>query len=245
MMHPTDDVLNDYVDEGLGAAARARVDQHLRECARCRQAVEGIREIGRIAGALDRVDPPARVWTRIRQTAFDAGLMVDRPGTGDRRWWTALSGRWGVTALATAAALVVAAIALRVSLTHAPETRGPAASSGATSAPAVAAELQQAEEHYRKAIEGLERSAASGEGTLDPDTAQTLKKNLAVVDQAISESRAALRSDPGSEPAEASLLDGFRAKVALLEDTIALINEMRKGHDAAAARIVSSLERGT
>ena len=78
--------------------------------------------------------------------------------------------------------------------------------------------------------------------TLDPQTASTLEKNLRVIDQAISESRSALRAQPASEPAQASLLESFKSKIALLQDTVALINEMRKGNDAGAARIVSGLK---
>jgi hypothetical protein len=63
-----------------------------------------------------------------------------------------------------------------------------------------------------------------------------------VIDQAISESRAALRTQPASEPAQESLVENFKAKITLLQDTVALINEMRKGNDAGAARIVSGLK---
>ncbi len=37
--------------------------------------------------------------------------------------------------------------------------------------------------------------------------------------------------------AQESLFDAFRRKVSLLQDTIALMNEMRKGNQAGAARI--------
>jgi hypothetical protein len=113
-------------------------------------------------------------------------------------------------------------------------------------AQSVEAELMQAEQHYQKAITGLERIANSEKGALDPQTASTLEKNLTVIDQAISESRAALRSQPSSEPAQASLLESFKAKIALLQDTVALINEMRKSDNAGAASVVSRLkQKGT
>jgi negative regulator of sigma E activity len=109
-------------------------------------------------------------------------------------------------------------------------------------AQAVEAELRAAEEHYTKAITGLEQITRSEQKTLDPATAATLQKNLAVIDQAIGESRAALRTQPASEPAQASLVENFKAKIGLLQDTVSLINEMRKGNDAGAARIVSGLK---
>ena len=70
-----------------------------------------------------------------------------------------------------------------------------------------------------------------------------LQKNLQVIDQAIAESRSGLRSDPLSAAALASLFDALRRKVALLQDTIALMNEMRKGNSAGAAQIVDGLNK--
>src|SRR6185369_12042691 len=111
------------------------------------------------------------------------------------------------------------------------------------SAQSVETELRAAEDHYEKAIKGLEQIANAEQGVFDPRTAATLQKNLAVIDQAIGESRAALKSQPTSEPAQQSLLENFRTKIALLQDTVALINEMRKGNDAGAARVVSGLKQ--
>jgi CHASE3 domain sensor protein len=65
-----------------------------------------------------------------------------------------------------------------------------------------------------------------------------LQKNLQVIDEAIAESRAALRAEPQSAPARDSLFDALKRKVALLQDTIALMNEMRKGNAAGAAQII-------
>ena len=110
-------------------------------------------------------------------------------------------------------------------------------------AQSVEAELRAAEEHYENAIKGLEQIANANQGSLDPGTAATLQKNLSVIDQAISESRAAVQAQPNSEPAQQSLLENFRTKVAVLQDTVALINEMRKGNEAGAARIVSGLKQ--
>ena len=109
----------------------------------------------------------------------------------------------------------------------------------ADAARAVEAELQLAEEHYQKAISGLEQIANSENGAFDPETATTLQKNLAVINQAIDESRAAVRAEPASEQAQYSLIENFKTKLALLQDTVALINELRAGNEAAAARIVS------
>jgi anti-sigma factor RsiW len=254
-MHPTDLLLNDYVDEGLAAAERESVDRHLQDCDRCRAIVADLGELRRAAANLPPMEPPARTWTAIeralRSTSADSQTSAPfrEPSPRHASHRDAGEGRssrvgrpvrlWG--GLAAAAALVVATlVGFRVVTDRETEqvTEAPTAQS-------VEAELRQAEEHYQKAISGLEQIAAADKGALDPGTAATLQKNLAVVDQAIGESRAALRAQPNSEPAQASLLDSFKAKLALLENTVALINEMRKGNEAGAAQIVSSLKRGS
>jgi hypothetical protein len=111
-------------------------------------------------------------------------------------------------------------------------------------------EFRLAEKHYQNAIAKLEQAArldqaASGgsPSALDPQTAAMLQKNLQVIDQAIAESRSALRAEPLSAPARDSLFDALRRKVALLQDTIALMNEMRKGNAAGAAQIVDGVNK--
>ena len=230
-MHPDDATLNAYVDAELDASARADVERHLETCGECRATVDDLRELRRLAGALQPMEPPARAWNRIEGRLREAG-----PQAGSRYSKYA----W----LAAAAALLVATgIGLRMG-PLAP--RQPMVSSQADRqelAQSVESELREAEQHYQKAITGLEQITNAEKGALDPQTAATLEKNLAVIDQAISESRAALKTQPNSEPAQESLLDSFKTKIALLQDTVALINEMRKGNDAGAARIVSGVKQ--
>ena len=71
----------------------------------------------------------------------------------------------------------------------------------------VQADLQAAEAHYDKAIQGLEQIARSDTGELDPQVAAVLQKNLQVIDQAIGESRAALKTQPASADAQDSLFE--------------------------------------
>ena len=69
--------------------------------------------------------------------------------------------------------------------------------SGGDAAQSVEIGAAAGREHYEKAIKGLEQIANAEQGALDPRTAATLQKNLAVIDQAISESRAAVRVAAG------------------------------------------------
>ena len=242
-MHPNEIQLNDYVEGALGAAERADVEQHLASCDDCRALVDDLRAVRSAAGALEHRDPPARAWSRLeRAIQFEAEHR-----DADARLKPS---RYVFTWLAAAAAIL---IAVAVGLTYRPAMRQQSATNqpavGANvpaadaSAQTVEAELRAAEEHYDKAIKGLEQITNEEKGTLDTQTAATLQKNLAVIDQAINESRAAVRAQPASQPAQDSLIESFKAKLALLQDTVALINEMRKGNEPGAARVGSGLTK--
>jgi hypothetical protein len=100
-----------------------------------------------------------------------------------------------------------------------------------------------AEQHMQAGIAKLEEAAKADEAVMDPQTAAMLKKNLEMIDQAIAESRAALRAEPQSTIARDSLFNALRRKVSLLQDTLALMNEMRKGDAAGAAQVVEGLNK--
>jgi hypothetical protein len=85
-------------------------------------------------------------------------------------------------------------------------------------------ELESAEAPLTTAISGLERIAHEQRDNLDPDIAAVLLTNLTVIDDAIGQSREALAAEPESELVQASLVEALRQKVALLEDTVALID---------------------
>jgi len=252
-MHPNETTLNDYVDQSLGSAERSSVEQHLAACAECRQLVEDLRDVIRATRELEPREAPVRAWPRLERAIRLEQERADRePGPRGVVSGPARAGHYRAYAtwLAAAAGLVLATM---VGLRYMPARHvdAPPAATSTAAAPITAndaaqsieSELRQAESHYEKAIKGLEVIANSEQNELDPRTAATLQKNLAVIDQAISESRAAVRSEPASEPAQQSLIEGFKTKIGLLQDTVALINEMRKGNEAGAARIVSGLKQ--
>ena len=87
-----------------------------------------------------------------------------------------------------------------------------------------ASELQLAEQHYANAITALEQLTVDRDSALDPAVAAEIAQSLASIDRAIADSRAALKSDPNSFVAQTSLLEALRMKVALLQETVSLMN---------------------
>ena len=249
-MHPTETAINDYVDGTSDPFERNAVEKHLATCEVCRQMVDDLQEIKRVTGTLELREPPVRAWGRIER-AIKLEQGNDTARSGSYAFFGNAGRRTPGTIPYWFAAAAVLLLATVVGLRYVPG-RNQAGSDGdgvetsasaSRAADAIESELRLAESHYENAIKGLEAAAKSDEDALDPRTAATLQKNLAVIDQAISESRAAMRAQPASEPAKQSLIENFKTKIALLQDTVALINEMRKGNEAGAAKIVSGLKQ--
>jgi hypothetical protein len=86
------------------------------------------------------------------------------------------------------------------------------------------------EAHYTVAIARLEEVTRAERDMLDTETADAMNAGLLVIDEAITESRAALRSEPQSESARQSLFAALRRKVALQQEMLTLINDVRTGN---------------
>ena len=246
--------IQDRTDGTLGSIRSAELERHLDDCADCRAFAADLQSIHDAAASLEPLAAPDGVWLQVAGRLIQEGRVSPPPAR------VSAPARHAAL-LAIAAALVIAVGASIVMLL--PEFRsnnrpqpadvasspqpGNAQPDGAVHS--VETEFRLAEQHYQNAIAGLEKAArldqasADQNAAIDPQTASMLQKNLEVIDQAIAESRSALRSEPQSIPARDSLFDALRRKVGLLQDTIALMNEMRKGNSAGAAQIVDGVNK--
>lgn len=235
------EVVADLADGRLDAVAERAAGRHAEGCAACQAVVADLRTISAAAFTLDRLEPPARVWTRVQERLAHEQIT---PASARLLAWPRTRTAWGVWAGA-AAALVLATLIGLVPLLQRRDAVGATADVTApdgTLVESVQADLQAAEQHYEKAIDGLQAIARADGGELEPQVAAVFQKNLQVIDQAIGESRAALRAQPASTNVQDGLFDAMRAKVALLQQTVELINEMRKGNQAEAGRIIQGLK---
>ncbi len=250
--------IQELVDGSIGAIRRAELDRHLAGCAECRAFLADMEAIRDAAASLEPLQPRDGVWLQIAGRLRQEGRVLlppSPPQAGPSR-------HRALIAIAASLLLAVGAAVTLVLPQFRADRTGPASAAATTAPPApadaapevavgsVEAEFRLAEQHYQNAIAKLEQAARLDQAAAPPDsdaldaqTAAMLQKNLQVIDQAIAESRSALRNEPRSAPARDSLFDALRRKVALLQDTIALMNEMRKGNSAGAAHIVDGLNK--
>ena len=234
------DAIQELADGTLGPVRRAELQTHLDLCEDCRALVADLKKIRAAAASLDPVRPPDHVWLRIAAQLRQDGRITTPPVVRRRHL--------GMLAIAASLVLAVSG-SLYFLRSFDPVAPAPGrdivqqAGAGGNAATSDAVQnitdnLMAAERHYQLAITELEKVTKSDDGSIDPQTAAVLERNLQVIDQAIAESRTALQSEPQNAPARDSLFEALRKKVNLLQDTIALMNAMRKGNSAGAAQLV-------
>jgi anti-sigma factor RsiW len=236
--------LAEFVDGELDAATERQVERHLEECPDCRALVADLRTVRAAAFTLDRQEPPAALLSSLQ-----ARIAAERAAAPPAARWPNTPAAWGVWLAAAAALVLATSMSVMPLLRQAPlqepssEPASGQAVEGAALVDSVEADLKAAEAHYEKAIQGLEQIARSNSSELEPQVAAVLQKNLQVVDQAIGESRAALRDQPSNPDVQGNLFEAMRTKVSLLQQTVELINEMRKGNQAEAGRLMQDMSR--
>ena len=238
------EAIHELVDGTLGPVRRAELQTHLDTCDACRALVSDLQKIRRAASSLAAVQPRDHRGLQIAARLRQEGRVTD----------TGVSRPRHMAMLALAATLLLAVAGSLYMIRTAPLTppAGTDAARSGTPVPGNAAtsdtvqsitdDLMVAEQHYQSAIAKLQ-AVAKTDGAFDPETAAVLEKNLQVIDRAIVESRTALKSEPQSTPARDSLFEALRQKVVLLQNTIALMNEMRKGNSAGAAQLVDGANK--
>jgi hypothetical protein len=208
------DVLDDYLDESgrfEERPLREAVDAHLARCADCPALVADVRTIRTAARTLEPIAPPEHVWRRVR-----ARVSLEAPprlSWLDRFGWRSMSEPLGAVAVLVLLAGSLTWIGVRL-------TDTPAEASGAP------AEFQLAEAEYADAIERLEEAAEAAGPRLDALTDATLESSIHDIDMAIGDAREALALAPDDAVSQESLLDALGSKVALLQDTVALLGDL-------------------
>ena len=229
------DAIVELADGTLPDAERRAVEAHLKACPSCRALAADLGRIREAARSLEPLEAPPVVWSRIERALAAEADRAAAPWFRQTRW----------LALAASLVVVIGAAALMLRVPVAPVPAEDVASNATVDdiVERIEGELKLAEQHYTTALADLERISASDGSALDPVVTTALRQNVALVDQAIADSRAALDADPQNEPARESLFDALRRKVVLLQDTIALVGEMSRGNQAGAAEIVEGLKK--
>ena len=208
------DTLDEYIGRRLPAGLQAAVDAHVANCPACQALVADVRAIRAVARTLGPIEPPEHVWRNVR-----ARVGVGAPPR-------AFAWRSVLQPLAAAAALALVVSGLSWVGVRLTETRPPAATADATVA---LAGFELAEAEYTDAIARLEEAADAARPRLDALTNETLRSSIGDIDLAIGDARDALEREPDDALSQEHLLDALGSKVALLQDTVAMLGDIEPG----------------
>jgi anti-sigma factor RsiW len=223
--------LSEYLDGELAPAERAACDAHLALCAACRAALEEMNAVIAMAKADPDVMPVADAWPEVLRR-INGGNVVQfgaakPPSTTGRRQIS-----FTLPQLALAASLLIAVssgvayIAAGRSMTR--PGGGPAevpiqAQAEPMMAPSAdIAPANFADAQFDRAVSDLERVLVEQRDELDPRTVMVIERNLAAIDEAIQQARAALSADPGNQFLNSHLAEARRRKLDLLRHAAAL-----------------------
>jgi hypothetical protein len=243
-----------YLEGDLTPAEQATADEHLVECAQCRELVAELRAISAEAGALPMLTPSRELWSGIEARIAapvtqltSAPSMVRRTQRPAWRYAIAaaalIAASAGTTYLVTArrggTAAPVVSIAQRPTVTRDDSARTVAPATTATTTPTRVApapvpptNATLASSHSRRELSAarvydseitmLDSLVHTRRSSLDPKTVAVIEHNLKIINQAITESRAALAKDPHSPLLSNQLDNVLGSKVELLR-TVAFL----------------------
>ena len=201
-----DALLGDLLDDTLDDATREACGRHRAACPACAALLAELCAITAAAATLPLAAPSHDLWPAIEARLETPVVPV---GQGHPAPRAALPWR----RLAAAAVLLVTASA---GATWMVARREPA---GAPATPVVAvghAPTVALDSLYGREIARLHQAAEGSLGQLDSATAAVVRRNLAIIDQAIRESRVALAADPQSGFLLEQLDRAYGRKVGLL-----------------------------
>ena len=206
-------VLDDYVDAALEREDEALIRRHLAGCDACRGVERGLRSLLERAATLpESIDPPRDLWPAIDERLDE--IERTRPARPSRQ----AAGSRGWTFGLMAATLLLAGLGAGYLLRgiNQPAIMAPAAP-GSPEVLSSNAEIVSAEQAIVVAKQQLQELLDEQDNSLSPETVKMVNDNLAVIDEAIEEIRAALLQDPADQRLNRKLLTAHQRQLNLLQ----------------------------
>lgn len=238
--------LSEYVDGELTPAERAACDAHLAACTDCAEVLADLRAVTRAAEMdADRM-PTVDLWPGIHARIAPAETGAFTEAAASARTSAAASAEvvsfseakararrqfvFTLPQLALAASLLIAVSAGVAYLAAGRVVTRPAAQEDPIQAQAEpllplsdgVERANFADAQFDQAVTDLESVLTERRDDLDPRTVVVIERNLAAIDQAIREARAALDADPANTFLNTHLADARRKKLELLRQATML-----------------------
>ena len=201
--------LSEYLDDELSAAERRELERHLDGCDLCREILGELKAVVARAGRLEDREPDHDLWPGVRAAIASRKVVEIESRRPARRFSFSLP-----QLVAAAAALILVSGGTAYFLSQ--PMAGP--EMVAIEPPPVGVQSVSFDPKGRadSAITELERILQEESGRLDTSTVRILAQNLALIDRAIGQAKAALESDPSNPYLNDHLARTMRKKIEVL-----------------------------
>jgi len=212
------ELLSPYLDGELDANTRQEIEQHLATCVSCRDILRDLKAIVAAAPGFVGVPPGRDLWPEIA-AGIDRSRVAALPTRAAPRLFT-------LRQLIAASVLLASAAGGLAWFAARGEGSAPSLPLAGTVAEAPTpslAGMTRADSAYGGAVADLEQVLSGGRDRLDTATVRVIEQSLAVIDQAITEARAAIAADPANAYLNSQIAANMRRKLDLLRRAAAAI----------------------
>lgn len=230
--HISNEKIHDLLDGLLSAAEEDRLRSHLDECGVCREEVARLNDVVMAVRALPSTgQAPDGIWEGIQDRIdgtqpgdAEDTRVVAFPGAGVRR----RRFRFSIPQLAAAAVVVsvLSAATVWMAISGVGATGAAGIVAGDMPATAVHAASMENEAGYAAAVAELEALVEQGRGRLAPETMAVLDRALQNIDEALTEVRQALETDPSSGVLGRMLVNHQRSRLRLLRQAASAVQAL-------------------
>ena len=210
-------MISDAVDNELTAKQTVSLEKHLKECSGCRQTLDDFRKIAERSGKLKEMSPPEWSWMRIKTRI---GPQSNSTQIKLRNRWDWL--RTPAFRLTTAAAMMAVVVGAVLIGLRSQRNGNASLFLDVPSQKYTIAKLDEAEEHYQKAITALREAMVSHEKNMDPELVKVFHKNLELIDASIDACKQVVLENPNNIDSRNYLLTVYKEKVDLMEEMISI-----------------------
>lgn len=209
-------LISDYTDDDLKRSKSLRLKKHLGRCSACRKTLEDFRKIAQSAREEEDLSPSRQTWLKIRErlTPEEQRILTLHPHKGKGLGLLFVPPKLKYAFSAVLLLIVIAgAVTLGLRYGEGINILGKKDPMSFT-----LAKLDEAEKHYKKAIEALWEAVSAQEGIMTPKIAEVFRKNLEIIDSSIIACRQTVLQEPKNIDARNFLLAAYRDKVDFLEE---------------------------
>lgn len=211
------DKLSDYLDGELPAAERSALEAHLAQCESCGQTLRQLEQVVARAGQVIDREPAHDLWPAIAARVAGGQEIQEAAGatsSGKRRFSFSIP----QLAAASVALMLMSAGTMYLMVRGGGVEQVAEAPQQVTAQPAAAgsASVRVVTRNYDAAVAELESVLERNRNQLDSTTVRVLEQNLAIIDRAINDARAALGQEPANPYLSRYLDQAMQKKVQLL-----------------------------